>query len=195
MPTYARSHSTSASASTLPAIPLFLNDPFLGSPAQPAVNTDIITRDRSGRPDLPHIPLLPAHLRLSSRHGTSSSGHGGGGRAGGAESASGDEGDHDGTPETEDAEGLELASAIQEKEDQERIERSLVDMVYRSRVRGKAGVGAFGHHGGAGGGGPASFGPDNEELLALVQASLRKKVARLEEDRWMFEGDGAGEER
>lgn len=45
---------------------------------------------------------------------------------------------------------------------------------------------------GMGSGGGGGFGPDNEELLALVQASLRKKVARLEEDRWMFEGEAEG---
>ena len=74
-----------------------------------------------------------------------------------------------------------------EKEDKERIEKSLVEMMYRSRSR------AHGHatrHGGTGSAGPSSsLGPESEELLALVQASLRKKAASLEEDRWMFEGD------
>jgi hypothetical protein len=56
-------------------------------------------------------------------------------------------------------------------------------MMYRSRMRGN------GHHGHGGGGGDGGLGAENEELLALVQASLRKKAASLEEDRWMFEGD------
>jgi hypothetical protein len=76
-------------------------------------------------------------------------------------------------------EGMELESAMREKEDQERIEKSLVDMMYRSRMRGN------GHHGHGG----AGLGAESEELLALVQASLRKKAASLEEDRWMFEGE------
>ena len=82
---------------------------------------------------------------------------------------------------------LELEDAMREKEDKERIEKSLVEMMYRSRSR------AHGHatrHGGAGSAGrSSSLGPESEELLALVQASLRKKVASLEEDRWMFEGE------
>jgi hypothetical protein len=86
----------------------------------------------------------------------------------------------------DDVEGMELESAMREKEDQERIEKSLVDMMYRSRMRGN---GHHGHGGGGVGGGGGGLGPENEELLALVQASLRKKAASLEEDRWMFEGD------
>lgn len=135
-------------------------------------NGDIINRDRSGRPDLPDMPILPTHLRLSGS-------------------------DHPETNSTAeegmsiaDVEGMELESAMREKEDQERIEKSLVDMMYRSRMRGN------GHHGhggggggGSGGGGAAGLGAENEELLALVQASLRKKAASLEEDRWMFEGE------
>lgn len=82
---------------------------------------------------------------------------------------------------------------MREKEDQERIEKSLVDMMYRSRMRGNGHHG-HGHHGqGAGGGGGQGLGAENEELLALVQASLRKKAASLEEDRWMFEGDSGDE--
>lgn len=126
---------------------------------------DIITRDRSGRPDLPEIPVLPSHLRLSSS------------------SPQDAEGEEEGT---QDVEGLELESAMREKEDQERIEKSLVDMMYRSRMRGNGHRGHYGHGGGGAGGRMAA---ENEELLALVQASLRKKVASLEEDRWMFEGE------
>lgn len=123
-------------------------------------NGDIIARDRSGRPDLPEIPILPPQLRLSSSEHQ--------------EAAQAEEGTG-----MEDVEGLELESAMREKEDQERIEKSLVDMMYRSRMRGN------GHHGHGG----AGLGTENEELLALVQASLRKKAASLEEDRWMFEGE------
>ena len=75
---------------------------------------------------------------------------------------------------------LELEESLREREDKERIEKSLVEMMYRSRSR------AHGHatrHEGS-----AALGPEHEELLALVQASLRKKVASLEEDRWIFEG-------
>ncbi len=54
-------------------------------------------------------------------------------------------------------------------------------MMYRSRSR------AHGHA--ARHEGSAALAPEHEELLVLVQASLRKKVASLEEDRWMFEGE------
>ncbi len=86
-----------------------------------------------------------------------------------------------------DVEGLKLASAMQEKEDQERTERRLVDVVYWSRLRvnGKGGKDGHGYGHGVTG---EQIGPENEGLLALVQASLRKKFARLEEDRRMFEG-------
>ncbi|KAF7514433.1 hypothetical protein GJ744_000203 [Endocarpon pusillum] len=156
-------------------------------------NADIVTRDRSGRPDLPEIPLLPPHFRLSS------SGHRGGGGGSGGGGGGGDDAnntaDEDGM-DMDDTEGMELESAMREKEDQERIEKSLVDMMYRSRMRGNGhhghgGVGGGG--GGGGGGGNKGLGQENEELLALVQASLRKKAASLEEDRWMFEGE-TGEE-
>lgn len=127
---------------------------------------DIILRDDHGRPTLPNIPVLPPHLRLSPSN---------------SEQPVADVDDPDYTAQ------LELEDAIREKEDKERIEKSLVEMMYRSRSR------AHGHatrHGGAGNGGPSSsLGPENEELLALVQASLRKKVTSLEEDRWMFEGE------
>jgi hypothetical protein len=127
---------------------------------------DIILRDDQGRPTLPSIPVLPPHLRLS----PSSS-----------EQHVGDADDPD------YASQLELEDAMREKEDKERIEKSLVEMMYRSRSR------AHGHatrHGAAGSAGPSrSLGPENEELLALVQASLRKKVSSLEEDRWMFQGE------
>jgi len=127
---------------------------------------DIILRDDHGRPALPSIPVLPSHLRLSP---SNSEQH----------VADVDDPDY--------ASQLELEDAMREKEDKERIEKSLVEMMYRSRSR------AHGHatrHGGAGSTRPSSsLGPENEELLALVQASLRKKVASLEEDRWMFEGE------
>jgi hypothetical protein len=128
---------------------------------------DIILRDDHGRPTLPSIPVLPPHLRLSPSKSEQ----------------------HVADVEDPDyASQLELEDAMREKEDKERIEKSLVEMMYRSRSR------AHGHatrHGGAGNAGPSSsLGPENEELLALVQASLRKKVASLEEDRWIFEGDG-----
>lgn len=89
----------------------------------------------------------------------------------------------------EDVEGMELESAMREKEDQERIEKSLVDMMYRSRMRGNGHHGQIHGVGGGGGGGGGGLGVENEELLALVRASLRKKAASLEEDRWMFEGE------
>jgi hypothetical protein len=127
---------------------------------------DIILRDNHGRPSLPTIPILPPHLRLSPPN---------------PEQHAADVDDPNYTSQ------LELEDAMREKEDKERIEKSLVEMMYRSRSR------AHGHatrHGGAGSAGPSSsLGPENEELLALVQASLRKKAASLEEDRWMFEGD------
>jgi hypothetical protein len=127
---------------------------------------DIILRDNHGRPSLPTIPILPPHLRLSPPN---------------SEQRAADVDDPDCTSQ------LELEDAMREKEDKERIEKSLVEMMYRSRSR------AHGHatrHGGAGSAGPSSsLGPESEELLALVQASLRKKTASLEEDRWMFEGD------
>jgi hypothetical protein len=126
----------------------------------------IILRDDHGRPTLPSIPVLPPHLRLSPST---------------SEQPAADTGDPDYNSQ------LDLEDAMREKEDKERIEKSLVEMMYRSRSR------AHGHatrHGGAGSAGPSSsLGPENEELLALVQASLRKKVASLEEDRWMFEGE------
>jgi hypothetical protein len=31
-----------------------------------------------------------------------------------------------------------------------------------------------------------------EEIRAALRSSLKKKVAGLEEDRWMFEGEGEG---
>jgi hypothetical protein len=127
---------------------------------------DIILRDDHGRPTLPSIPVLPPHLRLSPQNSEQ-------------HPADVDDPDY--------ASQLELEDAMREKEDKERIEKSLVEMMYRSRSR------AHGHatrHGGTGSAGPSSsLGPENEELLALVQASLRKKVASLEEDRWMFEGE------
>jgi hypothetical protein len=130
------------------------------------VGDDIILRDDHGRPTLPSIPVLPPHLRLSPSN---------------SEQQVANVDDPDYTAQ------LELEDAIREKEDKERIEKSLVEMMYRSRSR------AHGHatrHGGAGNGGPnSSLGPENEELLALVQASLRQKVTSLEEDRWMFEGE------
>jgi hypothetical protein len=141
---------------------------------------DIVTRDRSGRPELPEIPFLAPHLRLhSSEHH-----HG--------DNANSDHADDEAGIDMDDVEGMDLESAMREKEDQERIEKSLVDMMYRSRMRGN---GHHGHGGGGGskGGGGAGMGAENEELLALVQASLRKKAAGLEEDRWMFEGE-TGEE-
>jgi hypothetical protein len=145
-------------------------------------SSDIVTRDRTGRPDLPEIPFLPPHLRLqSSEHH-----HG--------DDANSDRADDAARIDMDDVEGMDLESAMREKEDQERIEKSLVDMMYRSRMRGN------GHHGhggggvgGKGGGGAGGLGAENEELLALVQASLRKKAASLEEDKWMFEGE-TGEE-
>ena len=74
---------------------------------------------------------------------------------------------------------------MREKEDKERIEKSLVEMMYarRSRAHGKGSPGRTR-------GDPAGLeGPESEELLALVQASLRKKLQGLEEDRWMWEGE------
>jgi hypothetical protein len=77
-------------------------------------NGEIIARDRSGRPDLPEIPLLPPHLRLS---GSSEHHPDAGNNPAGEDGMS-----------MEDVEGLELESAMREKEDQERIEKSLVDI-------------------------------------------------------------------
>lgn len=111
------------------------------------------------------MPILPTHLRLS-----------------GSDYPNTNNAAEEGMS-IEDVEGMELESAMREKEDQDRIEKSLVDMMYRSRMRGN------GHHGHGGGGGAAGLEAENEELLALVQASLRKKAASLEEDRWMFEGE------
>jgi hypothetical protein len=132
------------------------------------VGDDIILRDDHGRPALLNIPVLPPHLRLSPSN---------------SEQQVTDVDDPDYAAQ------LDLEDAMREKEDKERIEKSLVEMMYRSRSR------AHGHatrHGGAANGGPgSSLGPENEELLALVQASLRKKVTSLEEDRWMFEGERA----
>jgi len=143
---------------------------------------DIVTRDRTGRPDLREIPFLAPHLRL---HGSEHH-HG--------DDANSDHADDDVGIDIDDVEGMDLESAMREKEDQERIEKSLVDMMYRSRMRGN---GHHGHGGGSGGGskggGAAGLGAENEELLVLVQASLRKKAVSLEEDRWMFEGE-TGEE-
>lgn len=136
---------------------------------------DIILRDAHGRPSLPTLPTLPPHLHLSPSSSDQHIADGAGGGGGGGD--------------TEYASQLELEDALREKEDKERIEKSLVEMMYRSRSR------AHGHatrHGGAGSAGPSttSFGPEHEELLQLVQASLRKKAASLEDDRWMFEAEG-----
>ena len=88
-----------------------------------------------------------------------------------------------------------------EREDKERIEKSLVEMMYQQRKRGQSrgrtgrgkerDVVGHEHHGGGADRGVGAM--ESEELMGLVMASLRKKVVVLEDERWMFEvGGGRG---
>ena len=73
---------------------------------------------------------------------------------------------------------------MREKQETARIEKSLVEMMYRSRNR------AQGHATRPGSGVTEGLGAECQELLELVKASLRKKAAGLEDDRWMYEAEG-----
>lgn len=202
---------TTSSSSATTATNIHLDNPFQPHPLHNPSHTtttdnttnipsiphnDIIARDSHGRPYLPTLPTLPTHLRLSPPTTSTTHTHTHP-EASASTSSSPIPGTTLSPTELEDA-------LTREREDKERIEKSLVEMMYRSRSRahGHATRGAAGGVGGgvaAGGGGTGGgknvgegldkMGPEGEELLALVQASLRKKVAGLEEERWMWEAE------
>lgn len=175
-------------------------------------NSIVAIHPVTGRPVLPSLPTLPAHLRLS----TDSS-----------------DPDNPGSPSNEEDAATTAAGATdyphsssywaaideQERADKARIEKSLVEMMYRQRKRSQQAAqqqqnqhqqaSSSSHRrtrpGGGGKdrdammgdelhhGGHGGMAPlESEELMGLVTASLRKKVGLLEEEMWMFEGGSAG---
>jgi hypothetical protein len=126
----------------------------------PGGHTDaIIATHPNGRPVLPTLPRLPAHLRLST-------------------TSEEDALDNPSGNNTPTRYNLPVGVEEEEHEDRARIEKGLVEMMWRQRQRA--------NHAGGGTQGPREKSREEEELRELIMENLKEKVNALEGEAWMF---------
>lgn len=137
----------------------------------------IIATHPNGRPLLPTLPRLAARLRLSTTSDDEEHPY-----------DLDDEAERNNSPTRYNH--ASLTDAEGDQEDRARIERSLVEMMYRQRQRAnpggsssspralRSGIGAVEE--------PEGRTREEEELLNLIMASLRDKVAVLDSEAWMY---------
>ncbi len=126
---------------------------------------------------MPRMPVLPGRLRLDDDDEDD---------ADASASEGGDEADVTDTDDI-DVETYEYDPLVEvERKDRQRIERLLGEMMARQRAK----TGTRPSHVGVADVDVAESSVEKDELMTLITASLRREVARAEDDAWMY-GDSA----